>query len=169
MSGMVAQKIALAQPKKIKSLIGINPIPPSGSPKSKELMTFLEEASLSSEDNALECIHVLTNRKYSDYIIKKMANTWHSCSTSEARMAYLHMFAKTNFSHLAKGLKTPMLLIFGEHGFESEEEHLQKNFLNLYPNALLSFCKNTGHFPMQESPTHLASLITEFLHKHKEK
>ncbi len=167
MSTLIAQKIAITHEQKVKSLIGINPIPPCGLSKSMELLSFLQEAALSNESSALEGIHVLTNRKYSEYIAKKIVINWHNCSTSKARMAYLEMFAKTNFTKEAKGLKTPMLLIFGEDDYEEQEEALQTSFLKLYSNAQLNLCKNAGHFPMQETPPLIATLITNFIYKNK--
>ena len=68
MSGMVAQKLALDYPTRIKSIIGITPVPPSGARRTPELITFLEGAALDKNAGALECIHVLTNRRYSEYI-----------------------------------------------------------------------------------------------------
>ena len=168
MSGMIAQKVALHNPSRIKSLVGITPMPPTGAPKEEVILTFLEGAALSNEENAIECIHILTNRRYSQYAAKKLANQWLSCSTEKARLAYLHMFSKVNFLAQAKGLKTPMLILYGEHDFE-EEALLQKTFLDTYPNALLECCKNAGHFPMQETPMALASSIEKFLLKYSEK
>ncbi len=167
MSGMIAQKVALLNPSRIKSLVGITPMPPTGSPKEDEILTFLEGAALSNEENAIECIHVLTNRRYSQYAAKKLATQWLSCSTENARLAYLHMFSKVNFLAQAKGLKTPMLILYGEHDFD-EEATSHKTFLDTYPNALLECCKNAGHFPMQETPIALASSIERFLLKHSE-
>lgn len=167
MSSMIGQKIALEQPERIKSLVGINPIPASGSPRSEELITFLEGASLNNEESALECIHVLTNRRYSDGIVKKLVDNWKSTSTEEARMAYLHMFSKTNFSNEVKGLKTPMLLLVGEHTLQENEELLHKTFLKWYPNTQITHCQGAGHFLPQESPLSLASHIETFLTKHK--
>lgn len=163
MSGMIAQKIALDHSARVKSLIGIAPVHAAGSPRTPELMTFLEGAALFNEASALECIHVLTNRRYSHYIAKKMADQWRLCSTPEARMAYLHMFCNTDFSKESKGLQTPMLIIFGEHDLEDEEALSDKTFLKWYPNAFIECCKNAGHFPMQETPIYLASLIEKFL------
>lgn len=166
MSSMAAQKLALEYPSRVLSVIGIAPIPPSGSKQSPELITFLERAALDKKAGAMECIHILTNRRYSDYIADKMAEKWHNCSTSQARLAYLQMFSYTDFSPLLKkGLSTPMLLLRGEHDAETDEDKTHKNFLQWYPNALLESCKHSGHFPMQENPLYLATRIEHFLAK----
>jgi 3-oxoadipate enol-lactonase len=166
MSSMIAQKIALDHPTRIKSLVGINPIPASGAPRTPELLTFLEEASLSNEESAIECIHALTNRRYSQTVAKKLVSNWRNCSTPEARMAYLHMFSNTDFSNQVKGLKTPMLLLLGEHDLQENETLMDKTFLKWYPNTHIASCKGAGHFLIQESPLYLASSIETFFNKH---
>jgi len=166
MGSLIAQKIALEYTGRVKSVTGLSPIPASGSPKTPELLTFLEEAAIASDANALECIHSLTNRRYSDYIAERMVNKWRSVSVSEARLAYLHMLCHTNFSSKVQGLKTPFLTVFGEHSSENEEALLRETFLKWYPNVKVETCKNVGHFLVQETPVHLASLITRFIRCH---
>lgn len=162
MSGMIAQKIAMDHSAHIKSIIAITPVPASGTPKSPELMAFLEKAALSHDSNAIECVHLLTRHRHSNVFAINMVNYWRTCSTSEARLAYLHMFSNTDFSDSVKGLKTPILVLFGEYDLEGEERLLRGTFLEWYPNAQLKCCKNAGHFPMQETPGPLASIIEQF-------
>jgi pimeloyl-ACP methyl ester carboxylesterase len=78
------------------------------------------------------------------------------------------MFSDTDFSNSVKGLKTPMLVIFGEYDFKDEEALMRRTFLKWYPNAQLECCKNAGHFPMLEAPAPLAASIEKFLNEHKE-
>ena len=168
MSGMIAQKIALDNASRVKSVVAITPVPACGSPGPKELMHFLESAALNNDGNAIECVNMLTGRRYSHLFAKKMIDYWRSCSTSEARIGYLHMFANTDFSESAKGLKTPMLVIFGEYDMEGSEALMRNTFLKWYPNAQLECCKCSGHYPMLETPVHLASSIEKFLLAHYE-
>lgn len=94
-----------------------------------------------------------------------MVNNWKNCSTPEARVAYLHMYAETDFSDSVKGLKTPILVITGEHDSEAFGPLICSTFLNWYPNAKLQSCPS-GHFPMQETPAYLASQLEKFLSEH---
>ena len=161
MSGMIAQKMALNS--QIKSVIAITPVPACGTPKPPELMGFLEAAATGNDEFAKDCIHLLTSQRYSDCVAKQMIKAWKNCSIPEARIAYLHMFSNTDFSNQIKGLKTPMLVIFGAHDFKGEEELMRKTFLTWYPNAQLQRCEGAGHFPTQEAPIYLASLVEKFM------
>ncbi len=168
MSGMIAQKIAVDNSSRVKSVVAITPVPACGSPSPKDLMDFLESAASNNDDGAIECINLLTSRRYSNFFAKKMVADWRSCSTSDARVGYLHMFSNTDFSDSVKGLKTPMLVIFAEHDFEGAEALMRDTFLKWYPNAQLECCKSSGHYPMLETPVYLASTIEKFLINHRE-
>ncbi len=161
MSGMIAQKMALNP--QIKSVIAITPAPACGMPASPEIMGFLEAAALDNDDFGMECIRLSTGRRYNDFVVKQMVKAWRACSTPEARLGFLHMFSNTDFSNQVKGLKTPMLVIFGEHDMEESEELMRKTFLAWYPNAELQRCEGAGHFPTQEAPIYLASLVEKFM------
>lgn len=165
MSGMIAQKIAVDAPSRVKSVVAITPVPACGSHPSEEIMTFLEAAAYTNEAYATESCHLSTSHRYTDYVARQMALYWWNCSVAEARVGYLHMFAETDFSESVKGLKTPMLVIFCNRDFEGVEEMLKDTFLKWYPNAQMECCEGSGHFPMQETPIFLASSIERFLCK----
>lgn len=168
MSGMIAQKIAVDHSSRIKSVIAITPVPACGAPSPKELMSFLEESAKNSDENAIECVHLLTGRRLSSFVVKNMVKSWRSCSTSQARIGYLHMFSNTDFSSSANGLQTPMLVIYGEYDIEGAqaETSIRNTFFKWYPNVQMECCKGSGHFPTQETPMYLASSIEKFILDH---
>jgi pimeloyl-ACP methyl ester carboxylesterase len=163
MSGMIAQKIALDNFSRVKSVVAITPVPACGSPGPEETMVFLEKAALDNVDNAIGCVHMLTSGRYTNLFAKNMVNYWHNCSIGEARVGYLNMFSNTDFSTSVNGLTTPMLVIYCEHDMEGIEAFMQNTFQKWYPNAKLECCKGSGHFPMQETPVSLGSSIERFL------
>ena len=152
MSGMIAQKIAVDHASRVKSVVAITPVPASGSPSPAEITAFLQSAALDDDDNAIECIHLLTARRLTPFIAKKIVDYWRNCSNAEARLAYLNMFSNTDFSESAKGLKTPILVIYAEYDFEGVDAVLREKFLSLYPNAKMECCKGSGHFPPRKRP-----------------
>jgi len=165
MSGMIAQKLIVDAPSRVKSVVAITPVPACGSHPSIDEMTFLEAAASTNKEYAMESCHLTTSHRYTDYVAHKMAIYWWNCSVAEARVGYLHMFAETDFSESVIGLKTPMLVIFCNRDFEGVEEMLKETFLKWYPNAQMECCEGPGHFPMQETPIFLASFIERFFCK----
>lgn len=167
MGSFLAQKIAFEHKARIKSVVALSPVPASGSPKSPELLTFLEEAALHCDKNAFECIHSLDNRRCSDYIAESMVQKWRHVSLPEARLSYLHMISYSNFSTKVQGLTTPMLVLFGEQSPEEGENTLKTTFVKWYPNLKIRPFQNAGHFLLQESPLHTASVISKFLEENQ--
>jgi pimeloyl-ACP methyl ester carboxylesterase len=46
------------------------------------------------------------------------------------------------------------------------EATARRSFLEWYPNAELAVCRNAGHYPQQEAPVYVASVIDDFLARH---
>lgn len=166
MSGMIVQKIAVENPSRIKSVIAITPVPACGSPGPREMMDFLESIAINNNEAAIKCIHTLTSNRYTNTFAKNMITNLRQSSTSEARLGYLNMFTRTDFSESVKGLSTPMLVLYGEHDFEGSEAFMRNTFLKWYPNAQLECCKASGHYPMIETPIALVATIEKFLSLH---
>ena len=166
MSGMIVQKIAVDNPSRVKSVIAITPVPACGSPGPKEMMDFFESAAINNDGAAMECVNTLTSNRYTKAFAKKMIRDMRQWSTSEARLGYMNMFFHTDFSESVKGLRTPILVLFGEHDFEGSEAFMRNTFLKWYPNAQLECCKASGHYPMIETPIALVAAIEKFLSAH---
>lgn len=166
MSGMIVQKIAVDCPSRVKSIVAITPVPACGSPAPKEMMDFLTSAALNNDEAARQCINTLTSNRYPKTFAKNMVTNLRQRSTSEARLGYLNMFAHTDFSESVKGLRTPILVLFGEYDFEGSETFMRQTFLNWYPNAQLACCATSGHYPMIETPIALVAVIEKFLAVH---
>jgi pimeloyl-ACP methyl ester carboxylesterase len=166
MSGMIVQKIAVDNPSRIKSIVAITPVPACGSPAPKEMVGFFESAALNNDGAAMECVNTLTSNRYTKAFAKKMVTDNRQWSTSEARLGYMNMFFYTDFSESVKGLRTPLLVLIGEHDFEGSEAFMRNTFLKWYPNAQLECCKASGHYPMIETPVALVAAIEKFLSAH---
>lgn len=163
MSGMIVQKIAVDNPTRVKSIVAITPVPACGSPVPQEMMDFFCSAASNNDQAAQECVNILTSNRYTPAFAKKMVQDNRQASTSEARLGYMHMFMHTDFSESVKGLKTPILVLIGEHDFEGSEAFMQNTFMQWYPNAQLEWCKASGHYPMIEVPVALVTTIEKFL------
>jgi len=166
MSGMIVQKIAVDNSSRVKSVVAITPVPACGSPGPKEMMDFFESVALNNDEAAMECVNILTSNRYTKTFAKKMVTDIRQRSTSEARLGYMNMFFHTDFSESVKGLRTPILVLIGEHDFEGSEAFMRNTFLKWYPNAQLECCKASGHYPMIETPVALVATIEKFLSAH---
>lgn len=167
MTGMVAQLIALMAPDRIKSVTAITPVPACGSPVPEEVMGFLENAAESNDESARQIVGFMTGGRHDKPFIEYKVSRWRETSVPQARIAYLHMFAQTDFSNKVKGLKTPFLVLVGAHDAEGHSVTVMKEtFCQYYPNVELVTIQNAGHYPMQETPVFLAGILERFIRKY---
>lgn len=167
MTGMVAQLIALKAQDRIKSVTAITPVPACGSPAPDDVMGFLEDAASANDESAGQIVGFMTGGRHAQSFIDYKVSRWRETSLPQARVAYLHMFAQTDFSDKIKGLKTPFLILVGAHDAEGHSAPvMQQTFCQYYPNVELVTIQNAGHYPMQETPVFLAGTFETFMRKH---
>jgi pimeloyl-ACP methyl ester carboxylesterase len=80
------------------------------------------------------------------------------------------MWLETDFSKEVRGAKvgTPVLVIGGRQDLPGfQEEHLRKTLGTWFENSEFTFITDAGHFPMDETPVYLASILERFLDTHR--
>lgn len=163
MSAMVAQRLALLAPARVKALIAITPVFAAGfsaDQNAKELLL-----AIATEDNAaLEAIAARTGQRHTKPWLQFKLHKSRQRSTIQARVGYMNMFTSTNFHQEAYGLATPMLVLYGEHDIPVyREDSLRSTFGACYPNVRFEMSANSGHYPMLETPVFVASRVNVFL------
>jgi pimeloyl-ACP methyl ester carboxylesterase len=167
MSGMIAQYIALKAKEKVKSGTAITPVPACGSPAPADMMAFMREAAGSNDEAGRQAVQFMSGQRCCDKFVNMKLAKWRECSTAEARLAYLEMFSNTDFSSEVNGLKTPFLVIAGEHdapGFQMPK--MIETFGKWLKNVEIMECKNAAHYPMLETPVFLATQLEKHFAKH---
>jgi pimeloyl-ACP methyl ester carboxylesterase len=68
------------------------------------------------------------------------------------------------FVERIQGQTLPVLVVAGEHDrCRQRPETCKTTWLQHYPNARLEVMANAGHYPMDETPVALATVIEKFL------
>lgn len=164
MSGMIAQRIMANAESRVQSIVAIAPSPASGFPKPPEVMAFLEDAARANDASAAEIAKFLTSNRYTSRFIEFKVRNWRETSLPEARVAYLHMFSDTDFSTEVRGIQTPILVVTGEFDAEvGREQPMRKAFRASYPNVEFVELGGSGHYPMQEVPVLLTTVMENFM------
>lgn len=167
MSGMIVQKIAVDNPTRVKSMVAITPVPACGTPAPPYIMGFFESMAIDDDEAAIGFVNTLTGNRYTKSFAKHMITDIRKRSTAKARVGYMNMFFKTDFSESVKGLQTPILVLVGEYDTGILNEALMRTtFLKWYPNAQLECCEASGHYPMIETPVALVTTIEKFFNSH---
>jgi pimeloyl-ACP methyl ester carboxylesterase len=85
-----------------------------------------------------------------------------TCS-SRAFAECFESWALSDFEEQATRLDNETFVVVGAHDEGVPEPFVRKTWLRSLPNARLSVLPEAGHYPMDECPLILASILTEFL------
>lgn len=166
MGGMAIQRIMRDAPDRVRSAVAITAVPACGSSMDENGRALFTRA-IESDEARRAIINATTGSRLSDVWLDLMVAQCRANTTVEAFAGYLQAFTTTDFSEDIKGNTTPLLVLAGEHDAALTEQVMQRTFMAWYPRARLKLLSNAGHYPMQEVPVHLVSVIEAFLHEHK--
>jgi pimeloyl-ACP methyl ester carboxylesterase len=108
--------------------------------------------------------HAWAIRESSVWVNAKLRQNRETVSP-ECRLGYLTMFTRTNFADEVRGLQTPFLVVVAENDPGIDVTAMNATFLAWHPNAELVVIPNCGHYPMQECPPYLATVVEKFLRR----
>lgn len=83
--------------------------------------------------------------------------------TPQAFANYFESWALGDFQEQARGLANDTLVVVGAHDQGIPEPFVRETWLRVLPNARLTVMPESGHYPMDECPLMLASIMSEFL------
>lgn len=162
MGGMAVQRVLADAPDRVRSLVGINPVPASGVPFDEDSWALFSGAP-DEPGNRRAIIDFTTGNRLTGTWLDRMVARSRERSTVEAFRAYLQEWAKSDFHDRIKGAALPVKVIVGEHDPALSADVMRQTWLQWYPNAELEELSNAGHYPMDETPVALATSIERFL------
>lgn len=164
MGGMAMQRLILDidDPKRVKSAVGIDPVPACGAQLDDESWSLFEGA-IKNDANRYDILDFTTGNRNSASWLNYMVERSHASTTESAYAGYLNAWVKENFASEVEGLETPTLVCLGEHDLAFNKEAMEATYLQWLPNSQLEFIANSGHYPMQEAPVNLITVIESFM------
>ncbi len=162
MGGMAAQRMAVDAGGRVRAVIGVTPVPASGVPFPPEVDKMFASVVSSDEAGRMVIGGSLGQRlvpAVTEHILQFARRT----TTADAFADYYVAFSKTDFSTEAKTVRTPMLVLVGQHDGGVNEEFVRASFPVLYPQVQIEILPNCGHYPMLETPAWLVTRIEGFL------
>ena len=77
---------------------------------------------------------------------------------------FLHSLKdQTAFFRSCSAVLLHLLVCIGEHDLAFSKEAMEATYLDWLPNSRLEIIANAGHYPMQEAPVNLATVIDAFM------
>jgi pimeloyl-ACP methyl ester carboxylesterase len=162
MGGGAIQMVLADAPERVQALVGITPVPASGVPFDEAGWAFFSSAARDVGARR-EIINITTGSRLTGTWLDAMAQGSVAQSDEEAFGEYLTAWAKTPFAERIQGKTLPVLVVAGEHDPALGEATCRATWLQHYPHARLEVMANAGHYPMDETPVALATVIEAFL------
>jgi pimeloyl-ACP methyl ester carboxylesterase len=162
MGGMAIQRILADASARVEKLIAVAPVPASGVPFDDQTYAAFERA-VADPEAAFAIVNFSVGGKLAPYWVRQTALYPKRIAEDAAFSGYLPSWARSDFHEAIEGKTTPVLVIIGEHDGAINEALMRDTYLRWYPNAKLMVMANSGHYPMNETPLALATMIDAFL------
>ena len=162
MGGAAVLQVLARAPERVRALVGITAVPASGVPFDEQgWQLFTSAESVMAARRGI--IDFTTGNRLSGAWLDAMVASSQAHSDTEAVGGYLPSWAKTNCVEQVKGQALPVLVLPGEHDPALGEATARATWMQQFPQAELQVLANAGHYPMDETPVWLATVIEKFL------
>jgi pimeloyl-ACP methyl ester carboxylesterase len=164
MSTVVVQRILQLIPDRVTRAVLVTPVGPAGMGMDAEGVNFFKSLARATDEERFATMAPMWGNRLSDTWIKWKLLRWRETSEAEAVAKYVELWGCTDISQAAHGISTPMLVIAGAHDAPPfQPDALRASLLPYYPNAEVVTLSESGHYPMQEQPPLLATVIERCL------
>lgn len=162
MGGVAIQQALLAAPDRVRSLVAITPVSAAGAPMDEQGWQLFSAAGSDAQARRA-IIDFTTGSRLTGVWLDAMAASTKENSDDEAVAGYMPSWAKASFVEQVRDQRLPVLVLPGEHDPALGEQVCRASWMQHYPQAQLEAVRNAGHYPMDEAPVILATLVEKFL------
>lgn len=162
MGGMAVQHVLAEAPERVRSLVALTPVPAGGVPFDEQGWALFSAAARDAGSRRA-ILDLTTGNRLTGTWLDAMVTDSLAQSDADAFDAYLTAWAKTDIRARIAGQTLPVLVVAGEHDPALGEATCRATWLQDYPQAQLQVMANAGHYPMDETPIALATVIEAFL------
>jgi len=162
MGGKAAQRVLALAPDRVSKLVGISPVPASGSRFDGPTTDLFHRAVAEAGVRRL-ILDAGTGSRYHDVWLDTMtAYSW-THSTPAAFAGYLASWSGGDFHAEVVGVDIPVKVIVGAHDPDLTADAMRATLLQWFPRAELEVFADAGHYAIDETPIALATAVQRFL------
>jgi pimeloyl-ACP methyl ester carboxylesterase len=164
MTGLVVQRIAQLAPGRIVRIAAVTPAAPAGMGLDRPTVDLFRSIALANDEERFLAISPMWGARLSETWIRYKLRRWRETAAPAAVAKYVELWGCTDISQGARGIETPMLIVAAAQDAPPfQAAALEKSMLPYYPHARLISLGESGHYPMQEQPPFLMTILERFL------
>ena len=164
MSGLIVQRMAQLAPNRIAKIVAITPVSPAGMGLDQAAVELFRQVALASDEERYHVVGAMWGNRLSETWARHKLGQWRDSALPAAAAKYVELWGCNDISQGARGIATPMLIIAaGQDAPPFQMAALEASMLPYYPNAKVISLSESGHYPMQELPPLLTTLMERFL------
>jgi 3-oxoadipate enol-lactonase len=164
MSGLVVQRIAQLAADRIARIVAVTPASPAGMGLPPAVVEHFRAIALGDDNERFAALSPMWGARLSETWIRFKLRRWRETVDPGAAARYVELWGRSDISQNARGLQTPILVVAAAQDAPPfQAAGLEASMLPYYPNGKLISLSESGHYPMQEQPPLLATVIERFL------
>ncbi len=164
MSSLVALHLAQHLPDRIARAVVLTPPPPSGFGADGATLDAMTAVARGDDSKRIQILKAMWGDRLSESWIRFKAARWRACADPEAVARYVAMFARDGLPDPTASITVPVLAVTGEQDSEiMRHEAVTKLLAPLCERLVVTPLADCGHYPMQEAPPLLVTIVERFL------
>jgi pimeloyl-ACP methyl ester carboxylesterase len=164
MSTLVALHLAQTAADRVQRAVVVSPPPPGGFGADAATLASMQAVARGDDAKRLAILKHMWGARLSDAWIRFKADKWRDTADAEAVAGYVLMFARDGMPDAKTPITIPVLAVT----CENDAPHMRRDAVT---QALTPLCErltvhsltDSGHYPMQESPPLLATVVGRFV------
>ena len=163
-STLVALHLAQHLPDRIDRAVLLTPPPPSGFGADDATLAAMQAIARGDDSKRIHSLKTMWGDRLSDQWIRFKVERWRACADPEAAAEYVAMFARDGVPDPTARVAAPLLAVTGEQDAEIMRREAVTRFLApLCERLVVTPLAECGHYPMQEAPPLLVTVVERFL------
>lgn len=164
MSGLVVQRIAQLAPARVARIAAITPVPPAGLGIDEATAELFRAIAQANDEERFSKVAPMWGTRLAETWIRHKLRRWRETANPAAVAKYVDLWGRSNISQGARGIETPILIVAAAQDAPPfQAAALEASMLPYYPHARVISLSESGHYPMQEQPPLLMTVLERFL------
>lgn len=163
MSSLIALDLAQHHPERVAKAVVVAPPPPEGQGVDATGLGQLEGLARADDRTRMLTLRIFWGDRLGDFWVAGKARRWRAAAEPEAVAGYAKMYACDGVPDREMRLAMPLLAVVGEEDAEPMRAAPVRAAWGPYaPELTVVAIRDSGHYPMQETPALLAAHMNGF-------